>query len=168
MSKVARSRQKSNRVGNKGAATLIASSYRSKYETEVASNFTTSGISFDYESYPFKYLDPIVKGICVDCGCKNVAQMRTYTPDFALKNAAGGVVFFVETKGLFTAENRRTLLLMQKQHPLKDIRMLFMRNNKLHKSNPKTYGDWCDSNGIKWAVGKELPTNWKEELDGSS
>jgi len=142
------------------------STFRSKYETEVAANLTSYGFKYEYEATPLKYHDAIVKGVCLSCGCKTVAQHRTYTPDFALKNAAGDTVFFVETKGLFTAENRRTMVNIKAQHPDVDVRMLFMRNNKLHKSNPKTYGDWCDANGIKWAVGKDIPPEWKEELRG--
>lgn len=140
------------------------SKFRSKYETEVAANLSSQSFQYDYELTAFKYHDPIVKGVCLACGSKHVAQHRTYTPDFALKNATGNVAFFIETKGLFTAENRRTALLMKQQHPTVDVRMLFMRNNKLHKSNPKTYGDWCDANDIKWAAGKDIPDEWKEEL----
>jgi len=126
------------------------SKFRSKYETEVAANLSSQSFQYDYELTAFKYHDPIVKGVCLACGSKHVAQHRTYTPDFALKNATGNVAFVIETKGLFTAENRRTALLMKQQHPTVDVRMLFMRNNKLHKSNPKTYGDWCDKQGIPW------------------
>jgi len=40
--------------------------------------------------------------------------------------------------------------------------MLFMRNNYLTKKKAGTYGDWCDRNGFKWAVGR-IPEEWLNE-----
>lgn len=175
-SRVARSKLPANRRKEPRAAKESKGntygSYRSKYELEVATNLETQNIAFEYESVPIEYLQPVIKGTCPSCGSCKVAQRRTYTPDFALKNATDNVAFFIETKGLFTSENRRTMALVKQQHPEIDIRMLFMRNNKVHKNNPKTYGDWCNEQGIKWAVGKEAPAHWLkelcEEVDGCS
>ena len=45
---------------------------------------------------------------------------RTYTPDFVLHN---GII--IETKGMFTAADRRKHLAIKKQHPALDIRFVF-------------------------------------------
>lgn len=161
-SKVVKSRRKSNRVGTERKPT--DSKFRSRYEERVATYFSSQNLQYEYESESFKYNDPIVKGVCLDCGGKHTAQVRTYTPDFALKNAAGNTAFFIETKGLFTSENRTTLLAMQKDHPEVDVRLLFMRDNKLHKASPTKYSDWCAKHGFKCAFGEEIPSEWLEEL----
>lgn len=140
------------------------SKFRSKYEAKVAANLVTQDFKYEYETSTFDYHDPITKGLCPCCGNKRVVQVRQYTPDFVLKDEHGAVVFYLETKGLFTSENRTTLLAMKKDHPSVDVRLLFMRDNKLHRSSPTRYSDWCNKHGFKWAVGEDLPDNWKEEL----
>lgn len=153
------------RVKNRAVDKVVSeSTFRSRYEIEVAANFDAQELAYEYESITLPYLQPVIKGVCSSCGACKVAQKRTYTPDFGLKNTQGKIAFFVETKGLFTSENRRTLLLVKQQLPDVEVRMLFMRNNKIHKNNPKLYGDWCNEHGIKWAVGKEIPYGWREEL----
>mgnify|MGYP002700980301 FL=1 len=46
---------------------------------------------------------------------------RKYTPDFLLPN---GII--IETKGLFTAQDRRKHILIKKQHPELDIRFVLL------------------------------------------
>tara|TARA_R110002020_G_scaffold101665_2_gene239311 strand:+ start:660 stop:953 length:294 start_codon:yes stop_codon:yes gene_type:complete len=87
-----------------------------------------------------------------------VSETRRYTPDVILPN---GLV--LELKGRFTANDRKKMLLVIKQHPELDIRMVFQRHtNKLFKGSKTTYSEWCDKNKIKWAD-KTIPLDWINE-----
>ena len=80
---------------------------------------------------------------------------RTYTPDFVLFN---GVI--IETKGQFTASDRRKHLAIKKQHPKLDIRFVFMNaKNKIYKGSKTTYADWCLRHDFQWAE-KTIPLEW--------
>ena len=97
---------------------------RSKFESRIAKELRDAGMKYDYELYSYEYEDPISspRTSCADCGSSEIYTIRWYTPDFFLKN---GII--IETKGKFTARNRRTMLAMRKSHPGVEIKMLFMR-----------------------------------------
>lgn len=100
------------------------------------------GIEFDYEPEEIPYrLD------------------LKYNPDWKIGNV------YIETKGKFDYDSRRKMLAVISQNPDKDIRLVFMRNNKLGKGSKTKYGDWCDKHGIKWSVFPALPIG---ESDGHS
>lgn len=82
-----------------------------------------------------------------------------YTPDWVND---GNII--LEAKGKFDYDSRRKMLAVKKAHPYRDIRMIFMRNNKLGKGSKMRYGEWCDKHGIKWSVYPELPLTKKEIL----
>lgn len=71
----------------------------------------------------------------------------------------------IESKGLWDRTSRAKMALVIEQNPDRDIRMLFMRNNRINKAAKMTYGDWCDKRGIKWAVSLkgEVPEEWLNE-----
>jgi hypothetical protein len=86
--------------------------------------------------------------------------MRSYTPDFFLSN---GII--IETKGLFTAANRKTMVAVMEQHPDIDLRLVFMRNNKIHRKSTMRYADWASKNGFKYSIAT-IPDEWiKEPID---
>jgi len=67
---------------------------------------------------------------------------------------------FLETKGRFVAKDRSKMLAVKKQHPLLDIRMVFMRDNVITEGKQKlTYSEWCEKNDIPYCV-KEIPDSW--------
>ena len=83
---------------------------------------------------------------------------RTYTPDFLLPN---GII--VETKGRFTAEDRKKHLEIQKQHPSLDIRFVFTNSRaKIRKGSKTSYADWCTKNNFLYAD-KDVPQEWVDE-----
>jgi Phage endonuclease I. len=83
---------------------------------------------------------------------------RTYTPDFLLPN---GII--VETKGRFTAEDRKKHLEIQKQHPNLDIRFVFTNSKaKIRKGSKTSYADWCTKNNFLYAD-KDVPQEWVDE-----
>lgn len=116
---------------------------RSGFERKIMKDLKEKGVEFKYEAETLRFVQP--------------AENRRYVVDFILPN---GVI--VEAKGKFTSADRKKMLLVKAQHPDRDIRMLFMRNNKLTKKSKTTYTDWCDKNGIVSAVSVDghIPDEW--------
>jgi hypothetical protein len=130
---------KTTRRTTLGAAKKLG--FRSGLEVKVAEQLSQSGVSVEYETTKIKYVVP--------------ESVHTYTPDFVLPN---GIV--VETKGRFTLSDRKKHLLIQKQHPDKDIRFVFTNsNNKISKGSKTSYADWCRKNNFIFAD-KKVPDEW--------
>ena len=121
--------------------------YRSGFEVKVKKSLESRGIDFKYESEKLAYIVPESKHI--------------YTPDFIVQTEVGATIY-VEAKGNFTAADRKKMKLVIEQNPDRDIRMLFMRNNKIQQKSKTTYGMWADKHNIKWAVSSTgfVPDSW--------
>ena len=114
--------------------------YRSGLEHEAATFLETRQKIVSYEKLKIEWED---------------LKYRTYTPDFELDN---GII--IETKGLFSAGDRRKHLEIQRQHPKLDIRFVFSNaRSKLYKGAKSRYCDWCDQKGFKWAH-RVIPEGW--------
>ena len=88
---------------------------------------------------------------------------RTYTPDFLLPNG-----ILIETKGRFTAEDRKKHLEIAKQHPTLDIRFVFTNSRaKIRKGSKTTYAMWCDKHLFLYAD-KDVPQIWLDEKKKSA
>lgn len=128
------------RKSNKRAISK-ALGFRSGLELDVSRNLTQRNVKFEYETLKLKYEVP--------------ARRSVYTPDFILHN---GII--VESKGRFTAADRKKMLLVKEHNPDLDIRLLFSNaNNKIAKNSKTTYADWCQKNGFKYAD-KVIPDSW--------
>jgi hypothetical protein len=130
-------------------ALAILHGYKSGLEDNIAEQLEALGKPVNYETRKIKWED---------------YKLRSYTPDFELDN---GII--IESKGRFLAGDRRKHLEVQRQHPELDIRFVFS-NSKVYYSakttkNRKTYGDWCDANGFKYAD-KLIPQEWIDEETG--
>ena len=102
----------------------IKGRYRSGLEKEVAAYLRKTQKKVRYEVLKVEWED---------------LRYRTYTPDFVLDN---GII--IETKGMFTAADRRKHLAVKKQHPKLDIRFVFENSKrKLRKGAKSTYAEWC-------------------------
>ena len=129
---------------------------RSGFERKVKESLERRGVGYEYESTNVPYVVPQSK--------------HRYVPDFKLPNGV-----FVEAKGKFDAAARKKMTLVIEQNPDLDIRMLFMRDNKLAKTSKTKYSDWCEQRGIRYHVSAsgEVPDEWlgdvtKEKPDESS
>lgn len=128
------------RKSNKRAISK-ALGFRSGLELDVSRDLTQRNVKFEYETLKLKYEVP--------------ARRSVYTPDFILHN---GII--VESKGRFTAADRKKMLLVKEHNPDLDIRLLFSNaNNKIAKNSKTTYADWCQKNGFKYAD-KVIPDSW--------
>ena len=122
----------------------IAKGFRSGLEEQVASQIAAAGLEVKYEETRLEYVTP--------------ATRHRYTPDFELPN---GII--VETKGRFTADDRKKHLLVKAQNPGRDIRFVFTRSaTRISKTSPTTYADWCRKHGFQFAD-KAVPQAWLKE-----
>jgi hypothetical protein len=129
------------RSKSKIRANAIKHGYRSGFEHKVSEQLTESKIKFGYEDTVINYIKP--------------ETHHKYTIDFRLPNG-----ILVETKGRWVIEDRKKHLLIKKQHPELDIRIVFQSaKTKIRKGSKTTYGDYCDKHGIIWAE-KKIPESW--------
>lgn len=135
----------------------LASGYRSKFEERIAGELTKAKVKFSYEAVRLSYFVKVHNAYCLKCLTAAVS-LRKYTPDFRMANG-----LILETKGKFTAKDRAKMEAVVEEHPDKNIRMLFMADNKINKNSKTRYSDWCKKVGIKYAVGK-LPKSWIKEF----
>lgn len=118
--------------------------FRSGLEEAIAEDLTSKGVGFTYEEEIIPYVKP--------------EKPSKYTPDFVLEN---GII--IESKGRFLTEDRQKHLLIQKQHPLLDIRFVFSSSKaKISKRSKTTYADWCKKHGFKFAD-RVIPDAWLKE-----
>ena len=118
--------------------------FRSGLEEKVAEYLTSKGVGFSFETIKVSYVKPETKHI--------------YTPDFILDN---GII--IETKGRWMLDDRKKHILIRKQHPNLDIRILFQNANaKISKGSKTSYADFCEKHGIPYAH-REIPVAWLKE-----
>lgn len=118
--------------------------FRSGLEEKVAEFLTSKGVKFTYETLKVPYVKPETNHI--------------YTPDFILDN---GII--IETKGRWLLDDRKKHLLIRKQRPDLDIRLLFQNANaKISKGSKTSYADFCEKHGITYAH-REIPVAWLKE-----
>lgn len=130
-------------------------SVRSGFEATVYIQLAEDKVKFEYERESYELWLPVHRGHkCVKCGHGKVVKRALYTPDFFLEN---GIV--IETKGRFTALDRRKAMAMREQHPDVDYRLVFMQDNKLSRSSKTRYVEWATKQGIPAAVFK-VPPKW--------
>lgn len=121
--------------------------YRSGLEIKVAEQLKKANRDVIYEQDRLAFCWP--------------SRRTTYTPDFKITTASGGV-FYVETKGFFTPKERQKHLLVKDQCPDIEIRFVFSSNQKLYKGSKTTYAMWCEKHGFKYAF-KTIPDDWLKE-----
>jgi hypothetical protein len=125
---------------------------RSGFEAKTAKYLDGLNAKYGYEVDKLSYVIP--------------ESTHKYTPDFKLENG-----IYVETKGRWTAADRKKMSLVIEQNPELDIRMLFMTDNTLNRSSKTKYSDWCEKRGIKCYVSSkgEVPMEWlKEKQQGET
>lgn len=125
----------------------------------MAKILSEKGVKYEYEAYQFPYTEPLRKNkaSCATCGSNDLVRHGWYTPDFWLPASQ----IFIETKGRFTAADRRKMLAVIRDNPTDRFVMLFMRDNKIHRQSKTLYSDWCMENNIDFAIG-EPKEEWLE------
>lgn len=106
------------------------------------------GIVYEYETERISFTQPEKK--------------RSYIPDIILTKMLGDKMY-IELKGKFDRDAQQKMVLVKSEHPELDIRLVFMRDNRMSKNTKtKTYSDWARQKGFPFAVG-HIPDGWLEE-----
>ena len=115
------------------------SKYRSNLEKNIADLLEGLGVSFQYESEKLGY-----------------TIEHSYTPDFVLPNYT-----YLEAKGYWDPADRRKILVVKRDNPGIDIRMIFQSPyNTISKKSKTTYAKWCEKHEIPWTSYKDIPIDW--------
>ena len=109
------------RSKSKLRANAIKHGYRSGFEHKVSDQLKENKVKFGYENTVIDYIKPETK--------------HTYTIDFTLPNG-----ILVETKGRWVLEDRKKHLLIKKQKPELDIRMVFQSESWLNEKKSSAKG----------------------------
>ena len=118
-------------------ATTRRPKYRSGLERLAAGCLVRAGLDkhFHYEPYRLQYYVP--------------STTRMYLPDWAMGNEEQSII--LETKGRFTSQDRKKMLLIKESHPKRTFVMIFgAPHNKIAKQSKTTYAMWCDKNNLLW------------------
>lgn len=146
-----------SRKSKKGRPELIRALYKSDLEDDIAAQLESEGIPVVYEKRVIPYQVP--------------ARDSVYTPDFELP---GGII--IEGKGRFghrgnqktATEERQKMILVKKQHPDLDIRLVFWNPNyPIYKGSKTTYAKWAETHGFPWAA-KTIPPEWIAEAKANA
>jgi hypothetical protein len=111
---------------------------RSTFEATLVADMEARGLAFEYEPKD-----------------GHLGYMLEYFPDFRLPNG-----ILVEAKGFFDSEDRTKMLRVKMANPEKDIRFVFMANNKINPKSKTRYSDWCVKHGFQYHIGKSIPEEW--------
>lgn len=126
-------------------AKAVRAGYRSGFEKD----FHEENPTLQFEPIQVPYCVETTKVTDIFGGLLSERKLtRKYTPDFV---SECGEVWY-ETKGRFSAADRKKMLAVKASHPHIRIVMVFQRaNNKLTKAaKSKTYAEWCEANGLEW------------------
>lgn len=127
--------------------------FRSVFERSLAAWFRARNIAFNYETRMLDYCVPVPKGRCGACGSNRVLRRGVYLADFSFPKFS----FLIEAKGRFTSRDRTKMLAVKAEGH--DVRLVFMRDNKLRPQSSTRYSDWARKHGFAYSVG-EPDTKW--------
>lgn len=128
---------------------------RSKFEALVLADLDKRRVAYAYEPDKLVWYAGVRNATCGLCNSADVRKRRVYIPDVKLADGS-----YVEIKGLFTADDRATVVGARRDNPGTTIRLLFMRDNWLTKKRAKRYSEWAAKNEFEWAVGIAMPAAW--------
>ena len=86
---------------------------------------------------------------------------KDYIPDFVITTKDGRVIY-IEAKGLgraFDYDARVKMETVKKQHPEKDIRIVFMADRPFRKGGKVRPSDWATKLGYPFSI-KTIPEDW--------
>ena len=117
--------------------------FRSGLEVVIVESLDSQNCPYLYEAVQIPYDNPSI-----------------YLPDFVLEAQA----IVVEGKGEFKTEDRRKILLVKRQYPDLDLRIVFSHSaTRIGKRSKTTYAMWCEKQGIPYAD-KVVPPEWVEHI----
>lgn len=101
--------------------------FKNKYETSIGAKLFKLKVPFEYEPQKLPY-----------------KIESTYLPDFKINDT-----LFVESKGVWKADDRRKHLIIKETYPSIIVFLCSMNpNQKIRKRSKTSYGDWCNQHSI--------------------
>ena len=136
-------------AGSKQRQAAYKYGYRSGLELLVAEQIKETSYELRYETDVIKYVVP-----------KRDAK---YTPDFVFTKRNGSMMY-IETKGRWTATDRKKMKHVLQSNPGVDIRMVFQNpNQRISKVSKTTYEAYANKLGITHVSKKTIPEEWLAE-----
>lgn len=128
--------------------------YRSKFEKQIADWLRQNNIKFTYEPCALNYIVPESK--------------HKYTPDWVFGNKEKKKQIYYESKGRFTAQDRKKMLLVRESNPDVVIRIIFQNSTvKITKTSKTSYADWCVKNNFDFFCWKlQTKDEFKKWING--
>lgn len=135
--------------GSKQRQAALKHGYRSGLELDVSKQIQEANYPVNYETETLHYIVPEKKS--------------KYTPDFIFTKK-NGQKMYIETKGRWTAADRKKMKFVLKSNPGIDLRIVFQNpNQKISKTSKTTYGEFAERMGITHVAKKEIPESWLDE-----
>ena len=106
---------------------------KNKFERKLAKQLNRYGSKFTYEGEAIPYV-----------------LSRRYYPDFVIRTDMG--LLYIEAKGYLRPEHKAKMIAVKRQHPEKDIRIIFYARNKKNEK-------WAMKNGFQYAF-SNIPKDW--------
>ena len=116
--------------------------YKSGFESRFQEACVKEGWSLPYEQDRIRYTIP--------------AKQHIYTPDFTVTKDV-----YIETKGIWSATDRKKALFIKEQFPHVKILYVLYRDQRLFKSSSTTYLEWAQKQGLKCCTFADDRT-WKQ------
>lgn len=110
---------------------------KNKFEIKINRQLKRSKLIYKYESERIPYV-----------------LARHYIPDFIVQTITG--YLYIECKGHLRREDKAKLVAVKRQHPEKDIRIVFYKRTVQSVR-------WAEKNGFKYAIDK-IPSEWLRGL----
>lgn len=116
---------------------------RSKFEKEVKKKLdkTFGSSKVKYEPYSLTY-----------------TITRKYLPDFVIERKEKEPIY-IEVKGYFDYNNQVKIKAIKDSGY--DIRMVFMKDNKIRRGSNLRYSDWCKKHNIPFCI-QDIPEDWNK------
>lgn len=123
---------------------------RSGFEKRIVKNFQEQSWPYEYEKETLPFTVPQKK--------------RNYKPDFTTITRTGKKLY-IEGKGKLDVATREKMELVKAQHPDKDIRIIFQRDNPIRKGSKTRYSDWARKAGYQYTISANgtIPESWLQE-----
>ena len=136
-------------AGSKKRQAAYKYGYKSGLELTVAEQIKSNNYEVCYETETLHYTVPESK--------------HKYTPDFVFTKR-DGTLMYIETKGRWTATDRKKMKHVLKSNPNIDLRIVFQSpNQKISKGSKTTYEAYAIKMGISYVAKKEIPVEWMQE-----
>ena len=136
-------------AGSKKRQAAYKYGYKSGLELTVAEQIKSNDYDVNYETETIHYTVPESK--------------HKYTPDFVFTKK-NGELMYIETKGRWTATDRKKMKHVLQSNPGVDIRMVFQNpNQRISKASKTTYEAYAKKLGIPHVGKKTIPEEWLAE-----